>query len=255
MVDLARRLSELPGDLFSIKSNYLRGFQAVVLSDYSSGAVVLGKAGERMAKGALDYYQVPYDRQASFDTLLRTLSRVSPSPVLIVGLRTVLKYRNQAAHDTQTELSSYDLDAAVSAFCAAYQAVYTITGDVPEAPSPGHNTTVSRDNSPGLKLHQALKDNLNKLTLVSAVLLLMAVVRGGSYDFFLLLRIVVTTNACLLAYRDFRKQKGTALLFCGIAVLFNPIIPVYLSRDVWRLIDAGVMGILVWSILRKGYRR
>jgi len=49
MVDLARRLSELPGDLFSIKSTYSSGFQAVALSDYSAGAVVLGKAGERMA--------------------------------------------------------------------------------------------------------------------------------------------------------------------------------------------------------------
>ncbi len=251
MVDLARRLSELPGDLFSIKSTYLSGFQAVALSDYSSGAVVLGKAGERMAKGALDYYQVPYDRQASFDALLRTLSRVSPSPVMIVGLRTVLKYRNQAAHDTQTELSSYDLDAAVSAFCAAYQAVYIIAGDVPETPNTGNRAIAPQVKSPGLRLQQVLKDNLNKLTLFSAVLLLIAVVRGGSYEFFLLLRVAVTVNACLLSYRDFRKQKGTALLFGGIAVLFNPIIPVYLNRDVWRLIDAGVMGILLWSILRK----
>jgi hypothetical protein len=129
--------------------------------------------------------------------------------------------------------------------------VYAKTGDVLETRSTGDSTAAPLDKSSGLNLHQVLKDNLNKLTLFSAVLLLMAVVRGGSYEFFLLLRIVVITNACLLAYRGFRKQKGTALLFGGIAVLFNPIIPVYLNRDVWRLIDAGVLGILVWSMLRK----
>jgi Family of unknown function (DUF6804) len=75
-------------------------------------------------------------------------------------------------------------------------------------------------------------------------------VRGGSYDFFLVVRIVVTVNSALLAWRYYRKRTLPALLFGSVAVLFNPVLPVFLSRAAWRLIDAAVLGLMLWSVFR-----
>ena len=249
MVDLQDRIASLPGDLFSIKSVYLGTLQSIASSDINSAVVLLGKAGERLAKGALRHFGVRHEENASFDVLLRHLSAVSPSPVLVVGLRTVLKYRNQAAHDTMTEIGIYDLDAALSSFCAAYQAVYSIMGDVSQEPD-SRRKSQSVQPSDGSRGTLFLSAHLDKLSLLTSLILLLAIVRGGSYDFFLVVRIVVTVNSALLAWRYYKKRTRLTLLYGGVAVLFNPVLPVFLNREVWRLIDAAVLGLLLWSVFR-----
>ncbi|MFW6343933.1 MAG: hypothetical protein ACOC2B_04255 [Sediminispirochaetaceae bacterium] len=119
MVEIYNRIDELPSDLFSLKSSYLYKVYSLAESDIDSAIVLLGKAGERLAKGALQHFSIEFDEHDSFDALLRRLSSASTSPTLVVGLRTVLKYRNQAAHDTDTALSIYDLEAAVPTFSSS----------------------------------------------------------------------------------------------------------------------------------------
>jgi hypothetical protein len=250
MVDLQDRIVSLPGDLFSIKSVYLGTLQSIASSDINSAVVLLGKAGERLAKGSLRHFGVQHEENASFDVLLRHLSAVSPSPVLVVGLRTVLKYRNQAAHDTMTEIGIYDLDAALSSFCAAYQAVYGIMGDESQEPPDSRRKSQSVQPAAASPGTLFLSAHLNKLSLLTSLILLLAIVRGGSYDFFLVVRIVVTVNSALLAWRYYKKRTLLTLLFGGVAVLFNPVLPVFFSREVWRLIDAVVLGLLLWSVFR-----
>jgi hypothetical protein len=96
-------IENLPGDLFSVKTNFLQGIADLAEQDLESAVVKLGKAGERPAKGCLEYYNVTFSESDSFDYLIKALASVSFSPTLIVGLRTVLKYRNQAAHDNTGE--------------------------------------------------------------------------------------------------------------------------------------------------------
>jgi hypothetical protein len=73
-----------------------------------------------------------------------------------------------------------------------------------------------------------------------------------SYDFYVLLRIVVWAVAGHTAWLAYsRKPKFWQIwlrLLGGLAVLFNPIAPFYLSRETWRVLDGAAVGVLLLSI-------
>jgi hypothetical protein len=67
------------------------------------------------------------------------------------------------------------------------------------------------------------------------------------YDF---LRVAVTGAAAYVALRMMQlDQRNIAIPFGVIAVLFNPIVPIYLSKQVWITFDlmAALIFIGVWK--------
>ncbi|MDW9386665.1 hypothetical protein GOA99_18605 [Sinorhizobium meliloti] len=94
----------------------------------------------------------------------------------------------------------------------------------------------------------------NNLILIPIPMLVLAVF-PMPYSFYGVLRTVVFVAACFLAEREYRKTKdfnGWALAFCGIALLFNPIIPNALSRDSWFIFDIAAGGIFYYTWLKSG---
>lgn len=76
--------------------------------------------------------------------------------------------------------------------------------------------------------------------LIAAALLLTAVL-DLPYGFYTLLRLVVTAIAIWSAIVEYRNGRdGWAWIFGFVALGFNPIVPVYLDREIWILIDLGV---------------
>jgi len=67
------------------------------------------------------------------------------------------------------------------------------------------------------------------------------------YGYYTVTRIAVAGFACFLALVGWEdsaiSRMWSAILGC-VAVLFNPIIPIYLSRGTWRGFDVGVAIIL-----------
>lgn len=65
---------------------------------------------------------------------------------------------------------------------------------------------------------------------------------GNPYGYFVFLRIVVCLGAFVFA-AIFAGQKRETLvvLFAGIAILFNPVFPIHLTRDKWLVIDAATI--------------
>lgn len=80
--------------------------------------------------------------------------------------------------------------------------------------------------------------NIKNLCLLSGVLLLLAIPPMWPYGFYILLRWVVFIMAVLVAY-GFHKAniQGWTWVFGAVALLFNPIIPFYLSKSTWVAID------------------
>lgn len=94
---------------------------------------------------------------------------------------------------------------------------------------------------------------------IAAGLLFWAVARH-TYDYFTILRLVscaVTSYCGYLAYAQ--KAVGWVWVMGAIAVLFNPLVPVTLSRQTWMPIDIAtglVLLISIWFVQeRKGDRR
>ena len=82
-------------------------------------------------------------------------------------------------------------------------------------------------------------------SLLAAALLLLATLELP-YGYFTFLRIAVCGVSMYVAYCGHRWGKPWAMwLFGLVAVLFNPVIPVHLSQEVWFPIDLGVAGLFV----------
>lgn len=75
------------------------------------------------------------------------------------------------------------------------------------------------------------------------------------YGYYILLRWVVSISAVIIANGFYKSGlKGWMLVFGAVAFLFNPIVPIYLSKETWVLIDfvsAILFFISAYSIKRK----
>jgi len=68
------------------------------------------------------------------------------------------------------------------------------------------------------------------------------------YGYYIFLRIAVTLFAGLLLYElHMNGRLNTMYLFVGDGILFNPIIPVYLSKEIWFVIDPLTASLIMLS--------
>ena len=73
-----------------------------------------------------------------------------------------------------------------------------------------------------------------------AAAMLVGALSESPYGYYILLRWVATSVAVLVAALALHWQKTWAVpVFAFVAILFNPIVPVHLSRTAWQPIDIG----------------
>ncbi len=88
-----------------------------------------------------------------------------------------------------------------------------------------------------------------KVPLGAAVVLLLGAAFGSwPYGYYQLLRLVVCGAAAYGAYVFAETSKGRMWTLIGIAVMFNPLAPLRLSREDWQPIDfitAVVLALIV----------
>lgn len=100
---------------------------------------------------------------------------------------------------------------------------------------------------------------VRKLPAVIAVILLIFALFAGSVEigYFTFLRWVVTASSAYylyVIYKNIHQWSFWVWVFILLAILFNPIVPVYLDRDTWQffdLITLVLLSIYVYK-LRKG---
>ena len=82
------------------------------------------------------------------------------------------------------------------------------------------------------------------LSLICGLLLILATAKLP-IGYYTILRILVTISACAIVVLEFEnKLNFWVIIFCLIAIIFNPIIPVYLhNKAAWIPIDL-ICGIL-----------
>jgi len=84
--------------------------------------------------------------------------------------------------------------------------------------------------------------------LITAAMLLLALA-DWPYGYYQLLRIVVCAVAAWGAVLAYGMEKpGWAWLLGALAVLFNPVFPIYLEREVWAFIDVATAVLLIASL-------
>lgn len=85
--------------------------------------------------------------------------------------------------------------------------------------------------------------------LVACALLLIAVM-PMPYGYYQFLRIAITLVVSINAFELYNKNKSTLLvMFVSIIILYNPIIPVHLSKETWmpiNLLTAVFLGVFAF---------
>ena len=89
----------------------------------------------------------------------------------------------------------------------------------------------------------------NWFTILAGIMLLLAIPAIWPYSYFQILRWVVAIVACYNAYKAYESQNNKWMIIMGaIAVLFNPISPIYFEKETWVIIDLVASIIMFISI-------
>ena len=86
--------------------------------------------------------------------------------------------------------------------------------------------------------------------LFPGVLLIVAPLISFHYGFYIFLRLIVTITAAYIIFDTYKNFKGineTIIIFSIIAILYNPIIPVHLTREIWLPINFVTAGIYFFN--------
>lgn len=91
------------------------------------------------------------------------------------------------------------------------------------------------------------------VTFVSSGMLFWALSRSNPYGYYILLRWIVCGTAAYGTFKAVELESGWVWTLGIIALLFNPILPVYLSREIWAPIDVttGIIFIAFLFSIRK----
>jgi len=77
--------------------------------------------------------------------------------------------------------------------------------------------------------------------IISVILLLAGIPKFFPYGYYTLLRLAVCGTGCYIAFFAYEQKKQIiGFLSILVGLLFNPIIPVYLAKDIWVVIDFAV---------------
>jgi len=73
--------------------------------------------------------------------------------------------------------------------------------------------------------------------LIACGFLLLAIANIMPYGYYSFFRIPVTIISVINAFHVFKKNKILFIIFLVIAMLFNPLLPVHLNKEMWVIID------------------
>jgi len=89
--------------------------------------------------------------------------------------------------------------------------------------------------------------------LIPAVLLIIAPLISFPYGFYILLRLIISITAALIIYYSYKRAERIneiSIVFALILILYNPIVPVHLNREIWMTINFITSGIYFYGFFK-----
>ena len=90
--------------------------------------------------------------------------------------------------------------------------------------------------------------------IIAVLMLAWALVPTNPYGYYVLLRVVICGISVYLAYQAFdRGRTGWVWTLGIVAVVYNPLIRVHMTREFWSVVNVVTIGIIVatiWTIPR-----
>ena len=97
------------------------------------------------------------------------------------------------------------------------------------------------------------KNSLSLVLIIPGVILIIAPIISFPYGFYTFLRLVVTISAVIVVVNSLKNKVGInniSIIFGLIAILYNPLIPIHLSREIWMPINFITSGIYFFYLYK-----
>jgi hypothetical protein len=95
-------------------------------------------------------------------------------------------------------------------------------------------------------------DFIIELTFKAGVILLLilAASLNHPYSFYMLVRWAVMGSSIYFLYKSYGlKEYGLVILYACLAILFNPFHKFGFQRDIWKIVDYIVAGIILLTMI------
>lgn len=81
--------------------------------------------------------------------------------------------------------------------------------------------------------------NINIFARIILIILILIGILNQPYSYYEFLRVIVFIISIILALHALRNSNKTGFeyLYIAMAILYNPIFPVYLSKDTWVIFN------------------
>lgn len=163
--------------------------------------------------------------------------------ILVFRFSSARKWRFENRGDSSCSLSN-ERDSCVR---LADQRQHNLDSST-EEPGPVKRTVASLVDAPMRSAVENQSDGRSRPFLVLGVIasvVLLGALGSWPYGYYRFLRWVVCIAAVVMAFGAYARRMLWAVWLLGfIALLFNPLAPVHLTRDVWRPIDVATAVVL-----------
>ena len=97
------------------------------------------------------------------------------------------------------------------------------------------------------------KNSLALFLLIPAGLLIIAPLISFPYGFYTFLRLVISITSAIIIFYTYKSVGGVneiLIIFALIFILYNPVFPVYLTREIWMPVNFITSGIYIFGYFR-----
>lgn len=88
--------------------------------------------------------------------------------------------------------------------------------------------------------------------IIAIILLALAIPSGMPYGYYVFLRWAIAGISIYIAWASYElKQIPWTWILAVTALLFNPIIPIYLDKETWVVFDVGAICVFISTLFIK----
>ncbi len=96
-----------------------------------------------------------------------------------------------------------------------------------------------------------MKERPHLIPSIIAILMLLGSLGHWPYGYYTLLRFIVCGTSAYIAFIAYSNRSTWAVwVFAIMAVLFNPIAPFYLGREIWQVVDFISAILIIIGVIR-----
>jgi len=103
-----------------------------------------------------------------------------------------------------------------------------------------------------------MKKGFIKYFIILSIIMLFGAIAEWPYGYYTFLRWFTCITAIFITLQAFEKNLDWAkVVFIVIAIIFNPLVPIYLSRSIWISIDiiTAILFIFALKLLQGNFQK